>query len=302
MRSFYFSGGVSSSPRRFRMGLSAGETIFEVSSPSNRRPFTPPGPPIMATSPPLLPSPSLDDLLVPPIPSATTLSIRDCGDMDGTSVDIFPPFVPTVYVPPPPVPALLPETDKGYSRGRSRSLSRSPPLSERSASPGRLSPSPYSPSPYLPSPYCGPIYVNVPPIPPLDSLYDTGSSLSYCPDYLRSLSPPRHKRSTYRSRTPSPISQSCIYTPPQMFYQPPPPPILPSLTPPPVPPAMWPPAPPAPAPVFLEPVDILTFHYNKNMAYAPAAKTYEVRFISRPRFCFHCHLVYRYLISSDPYD
>jgi hypothetical protein len=36
---------------------------------------------------------------------------------------------------------------------------------------------------------------------------------------------------------------------------------------------MWPPAP------IPEPVDILTFHHNKNMAYAPAAKDYDVRFL-----------------------
>jgi len=32
----------------------------------------------------------------------------------------------------------------------------------------------------------------------------------------------------------------------------------------------------SPVPVPQEPADILTFHYNKNMAYAPAAKTYDV--------------------------
>lgn len=36
-----------------------------------------------------------------------------------------------------------------------------------------------------------------------------------------------------------------------------------------------PPLPPVPMP--FDPVDILTFNYNKNMAYAPAAKTYDVR-------------------------
>jgi hypothetical protein len=51
-------------------------------------------------------------------------------------------------------------------------------------------------------------------------------------------------------------------------------------TPPPVTPAPLPPVqpiPPIPGPLF-DPVDVLTFHYNKNMAYAPAAKTYDVRF------------------------
>ena len=33
-----------------------------------------------------------------------------------------------------------------------------------------------------------------------------------------------------------------------------------------------------PTQVPKQPVDIVTFHYNKNMAYAPAAKTYDVRF------------------------
>jgi hypothetical protein len=45
---------------------------------------------------------------------------------------------------------------------------------------------------------------------------------------------------------------------------------MPSMTPPPpVSPVMWPPA------QYQEPVDILTFKYDKNMAYAPAAKTYD---------------------------
>lgn len=44
------------------------------------------------------------------------------------------------------------------------------------------------------------------------------------------------------------------------------------VTPAPLPPVQ--PIPPIPGPLF-DPVDVLTFHYNKNMAYAPAAKTYD---------------------------
>jgi len=51
---------------------------------------------------------------------------------------------------------------------------------------------------------------------------------------------------------------------------PPPPPSIRCLTPPHLAPTMvWPPS------VVKCPVDILTFHNNKNMAYAPAAKTYD---------------------------
>jgi hypothetical protein len=57
---------------------------------------------------------------------------------------------------------------------------------------------------------------------------------------------------------------------------PPPSPVpMPYHTPPPMPPSMrWPTLP--------APVDILTFHYEDNMAYAPAAFTYEVRSLSLP--------------------
>lgn len=94
-----------------------------------------------------------------------------------------------------------------------------------------------------------------------------------------------------RSSTPCPpgpvpiIIQSC-----PRYVQPPPPPIM--VVPPEVPSprssrssSPWcvrPPSPPSvvwPAQVPKQPVDILTFHYNKNMAYAPAAKTYDVRLL-----------------------
>lgn len=242
----------------------------------------------MASSPPLPPSPSLDDLLIPPIPPI--IYVPECGDLspDDASLDIFPKIFPPIeppsplaYVPPipaqvqsPPVPiefffppGMMP--DKCYVRGRSRSRSRSPPSSRgHSASPvGRR---------HSPIRACGgPIYIAPP------SLYYPGSSLSRScsPDSSRSPSPvppPRRKRYSYRSRTPSPM-RPYTYSPPQIIYPPPAPPIVtvPSMTPPP------------PIRPFVyrqetlpiaEPVDILTYHYNKNMAYAPAAKTYDVCF------------------------
>jgi hypothetical protein len=254
----------------------------------------------MATSPPPLPpSPSLDDLLVPSTPSTVNIPVESCADFipDDASLDIFPPIdphppTPLAYVPPPvqiqPLPPFellfpgSPLADKCYSRGRSRS--RSPPSRDRSASPGRRH-----------SPVRGQVYITVP------SLYDTSSSpsrRSYSPESSRSPSPPpRRRRYSYRSRTPSPIRP--YYAPPQIIYPPPPPPIvsLPSLTPPPpIPSAMWPPT----AMSIPEPVDILTFHYNKNMAYAPAAKTYDVcvfvlvlLFVSSRLILCKCNLSYR---------
>jgi len=43
-----------------------------------------------------------------------------------------------------------------------------------------------------------------------------------------------------------------------------------------------PPVTPLPGGPPYEAVDIVTFNYDKNMAYAPAAKTYDVRFLSLP--------------------
>jgi hypothetical protein len=94
----------------------------------------------------------------------------------------------------------------------------------------------------------------------------------------RSSSPRWRRRSRSRSFSP----------PPRVITIPPPSPL-------PIP--IIPPAPPAPAPIVSppswyatppsgvwptynvpkQPVDILTFEYNKNMAYVPATKTYEVR-------------------------
>jgi hypothetical protein len=63
-----------------------------------------------------------------------------------------------------------------------------------------------------------------------------------------------------------------MYTPPP----PAPPPIIISG-----PSCMTPPLPVSPLPSLpYDPVDIVTFNYNKDMAYAPAAKTYDVRFPS----------------------
>jgi hypothetical protein len=57
--------------------------------------------------------------------------------------------------------------------------------------------------------------------------------------------------------------------------------IVPAPPQPPLPPLMIPVASPSPPPLPpmmpFDPVDILTFNYDKNMAYAPAAKTYDVR-------------------------
>ncbi|KAI9447253.1 hypothetical protein F5148DRAFT_727492 [Russula earlei] len=83
-------------------------------------------------------------------------------------------------------------------------------------------------------------------------------------------SPPR-RRSYARRRSTSP-PPPVIVVPPMAPLSPPlqapqPPLTFPvTCSPPPIP---WP---PSPMPI---PVDILTFHHNKNMAYAPAAATYE---------------------------
>ena len=237
----------------------------------------------MASSPPLPPSPSLDDIFVPPIPP-TVVSVPECGNADldfvsdDGSLDIFPPIdlsSPLPYVPPPvpvqspplPIEFFFPETpDKCYfgSRGRSRSRSRTAPSRDPSASPPRC---------HSPIRACvNPIMVYPP------SLYGSSHSRSCTPESLRSPSPPpRRRRYSYRSRTPSPIRRSYTYTPPQILYPPPPPPIvpLPNMTQP--PPPIIPPFGYRPEPMPIpEPVDILTYHSNKNMAYAPAAKTYDV--------------------------
>ena len=233
----------------------------------------------MATSPPLPPSPSLDDLFIPPTPpSPTTVNISDqCVNFipDNASLDIFPPIdsLALAYERP-PIEVLLrsstPPPDGCYVRGRSRSRSP-PPRRRRSASPGCR---------YSPIPICGPPVIITGP-----SLYDSSPSRSSSPVSSRSPSPrrPRRRRYSYRSRTPSPMRRSYTYSPPQIIYPPPPPPILPVpnyISPPsPIPPITWPPA----ANPIPEAVDILTFQYNNNMAYAPAAKTYDVcLFVSSP--------------------
>jgi hypothetical protein len=261
----------------------------------------------MASSPPLPPSPSLDDLLIPPIPPIT--NVPECGDLspDDASLDIFPkifppiePPTPLAYVPPLPVPVQSPPVpiefffqgmpDKCYVRGRSRSRSRSPPSSRsHSASPAGRRHSPIR--------ACGgPIYITPPSL-----YYPSSPSRSCSPDSSRSPSPlpaPRRKRYSYRSRTPSPM-RPYPYSAPQIIYPPPAPPIvtMPSMT------------PPTPIRPFVyrqetlptpEPVDILTYHYNKNMAYAPAAKTYDVCFSfllpAMPRRVLLCRVVF---ISTD---
>ena len=104
-------------------------------------------------------------------------------------------------------------------------------------------------------------------------------------------SSPRWRRCPFRrpsrSRSPAsiPAPQLHVPRPPTVVVMPPPPP----------PPIQVPPmSPPSPSPWYFGPpsssiwptqvaipkqlpVDILTFRYDKNMAYAPAAKTYDVR-------------------------
>lgn len=254
----------------------------------------------MAASPPLPPSPSLDDLLVPPIPPSPPIindpGLVQCGDFipmpDDSSLDIFPPIDSTYPYIPPPIDLTFPETPvRCYNRGRSRSRS---PLSR--------GPSPIQGPPPIPIHTCGgpmyvggdgsggPVYMTVP------SLYDYGSSRSRSSSpESRSPSPPRHKRYSYRSRTPSPINPSYTYIPPmpQIYPVPVPPPVQPIMPPTPMSPAMWPPA----ANSIPEAVDILTFNYNNNMAYAPAPKTYDVCFLSffLPFDVVICLVVYYHL-------
>ena len=227
----------------------------------------------MATSPPLPPSPSLDELFVPlPAPSDIGCEFIPIE----SALDMFPPIDPPTqptYAPiPPSCEPIFSETlDKCYTRGRSRSRSHSRSRS-RSCSPQSCR----SPSLVYPpiSPCDAPIYVTPP------SFYDPGSNacLGYFPGISRSPSPPpRRRRYSYRSRTPSPVRLSPYpYQAPRIIYPPPPQPIAPvpcmsPMSPPPPIPSVWPSAIPPP-----EPVDILTFHYNNNMAYAPAPKTYDV--------------------------
>ena len=83
---------------------------------------------------------------------------------------------------------------------------------------------------------------------------------------------------------------SPMYNPPQ----PAPPPIIISG-----PSCMTPPPPVSPLPSLpYDPVDIVTFNYNKDMAYAPAAKTYDVRFPSLFSFP-SCILFYLLTFSFD---
>lgn len=88
-----------------------------------------------------------------------------------------------------------------------------------------------------------------------------------------------------RSRTPSPcpipIGPTIVSVSPEPGFvvippRAPPPPMLGPLPPP--SPSLWYTRPPSgiwPYQAPKQPVDILTFHYNENMAYAPAAKTYD---------------------------
>jgi hypothetical protein len=104
------------------------------------------------------------------------------------------------------------------------------------------------------------------------SLHSCSHSCSYSP-FPRMQIPSWHK-----SRTPSLIRHggqhnyiSPIMMSPPLPPPPPPPPLMHCMSPPLFPPPiMWPPS------VMKCPIDILTFHYNKNMAYAPAAKTYDI--------------------------
>ena len=220
----------------------------------------------MAAPLPSSSSSSVDEIRTPPVPAPSCIVcplpphiIPECGS-----------FYDDIFVPPPASPrppSII--SDMQEMRGRSRS--RSPRRRSRSRS--------RSPSPslgFIPGPFYGNSYIPVPP--PIIYDYTPPRSRS-CSPISRSPSPVhrRHRRcyrrssrsSSRRRRSYSPAPPIIIHAPPSVTV---PSPLL-------APSPMWAP-PPAPAP---EPVDILTFHYNKNMAYAPAAKTYDVRFLLSPR-------------------
>jgi hypothetical protein len=208
-------------------------------------------------------SSSVDDVslslpFVPPLPLAneTTIPHTDSVTINRTArpIIIHPPVVCVEDC-----------------RGRSRSRSRSSRSRSSTPSPHRL------PTIIYPTRRCG-----------------RGSGSSRSPS-IRSRSPsPRRYARRPRSYSPGPP-----YIPrPSRSPSPCPIPIIPPgptiIAPPPpricvVPGPMSPPSPSQwcvrpPSGIWStqvpKPVDILTFHYNKNMAYAPAAKTYDVRRLS----------------------
>ena len=215
------------------------------------------------------PSPTLTDVLLaalpapvpapPPVTSAPSIVEVD-SPVFPDSPQLFPENGPPLFAPPPLFSFAPPVIRLPESRGRSRSRSPRPP--------------------YYP---CSRSHM-------LPTLSDYSPTRSYSPSFTP---PPSRRRRCYRrpsrsrSRTPSPVRRPYTYPSPQVIITqaPPPPPVevhMPSMSPPtPVP--LWPP-PPAP-----EPVEILTFHYGTNMAYAPAVKTYDVRFFPLPSLPRHEH-------------
>lgn len=246
-------------------------------SPGNRGPFTPPAQlSIMAAPHP--PSPTLTDILLAPVPAPAPPPAPPSPSPSIVEVDspvfpdspqLFPANGPPLFAPPPIFPLAPPVIRLPESRGRSRSRSPRPPYFA-----------------------CG----NRPHM--LPTLSDYSPTRSYSPSFTP---PPSRRRRCYRrpsrsrSRTPSPIRRPYTYPSPQVIITqaPPPPPVevhMPSMSPPtPIP--MWPP--PVPAP---EPVEVLTFHYGTNMAYAPAVKTYDVSLFSIPAR----HEQHVQFESSDP--
>jgi hypothetical protein len=153
--------------------------------------------------------------------------------------------IPPMPMPPPPITLFDEPRDRG------RSLSRSPSLGPSRSPSGSFTPPPIRFREH--------------------DFLDRGRTPSSSRSPSRSRSPfgCRLRRPCWRnSRAPTVIE---CFPPPVSTTIPPPPPPIRCITPPyfPPPPVSWPPK---------IPVDILTFHFNKNMAYAPASKTYDVRF------------------------
>jgi len=199
------------------------------------------------------PSPSLDSVPCPPLPIDDDIFIVSSPF---PAADSFPCMFP----PPAPLQPVGPTEIRGRSTGRS-------PRGSPSPSPSR------SPSP-IPIDNFDTCYFSVP---PPRARYRRARSFSSSRSRSRS---PFGRRSYAPSLRPS--SPVIIPPPPPLptFMAPPTPLPIPlsyqPYTPPPIPPSMrW----------SSLPVDILTFHYGDNMAYAPAAPTYEVRSLSSPTPC-----------------
>ncbi|KAH9035603.1 hypothetical protein EDB84DRAFT_1269428 [Lactarius hengduanensis] len=140
--------------------------------------------------------------------------------------------------------------EEGRGRSRSRSRSRSPSRSpRRPPSPVRI----YSRYSRSPSPRRR------------SRSRSRSSSRSWRRCRRRSVTPPGYLNTvTYRPGPPRSPSPSYTIQPPIILPQQ----QLPIVV-------VPQPSPPLPSSWYKQPVDILTFHYNKNMAYAPAAKTYD---------------------------